>query len=55
MAHWVLGRMKPGSIVIMHANGRGRHTAKALLSIIHGLRGKGYAAITVSRLLGLER
>ena len=55
MAHWVLSRMKPGSIVIMHANGRGRHTAKALLPIIHGLRKKGYAPVTVSRLLGLER
>lgn len=55
MAHWVLSRMKPGSIVIMHANGRGRHTAKALLPIIHGLRGKGYAPATVSRLLGLQR
>jgi peptidoglycan/xylan/chitin deacetylase (PgdA/CDA1 family) len=55
MAHWVLSRMKPGSIVIMHANGRGRHTAKALLPIIHGLRGKGYAPVTVSRLLGLQR
>ncbi len=55
MAHWVLSRMKPGSIVIMHANGRGRHTAKALLPIIHGLREKGYAPLTVSRLLGLER
>jgi len=55
MAHWVLSRMKPGSIVIMHANGRGRHTAKALLPIIHGLREKGYAPVTVSHLLGLER
>ncbi len=55
MAHWVLGHMKPGSIVIMHANGRGRHTARALLPIIHGLRKKGYAPLTVSHLLGLEK
>jgi len=55
MAHWVLGHMKPGSIVIMHANSRGRHTARALLPIIHGLRKKGYAPLTVSHLLGLEK
>jgi len=55
MARWVLSRMKSGSIVIMHANGRGRHTARALRPIIQGLKGKGYAPVTVSRLLGLER
>ena len=54
MARWVLSRMKSGSIVIMHANGRGRHTARALRPIIQGLKGKGYAPVTVSRLLGPE-
>lgn len=53
MAQWVLAQVKPGSIVIMHANGRGRHTAGALPAIIHSLQGKGYTFVTISDLLGL--
>lgn len=43
-----------GSIVIMHANGRGWHTAEALPGIIEYLQSKGYTLVTVSQLLGLE-
>jgi len=41
-----------GSIIIMHANGRGWHTAEALPKIIEWLRGRGLQPVTVSELLG---
>ena len=47
-------RVKNGSIVLMHANGRGWHTAEALPMMIEYLRGQGYTLVTVSQLLGLE-
>ena len=40
-----------GSIVIMHANGRGWHTAEALPEVVSWLRGQGYELVTVSDLL----
>jgi peptidoglycan/xylan/chitin deacetylase (PgdA/CDA1 family) len=43
-----------GSIIIMHANGRGRHTAEALPEVIEYLRGKGFTLVTVPQLLGLS-
>ena len=45
---------RKGSIVIMHANGRGWHTAEALPSIIEYLQNKGLTLVTVSQLIGLE-
>jgi peptidoglycan-N-acetylglucosamine deacetylase len=47
-------RVQNGSIIVMHANGRGRHTAEALPQMIEYLRGQGYTLVTVSELLGLE-
>ncbi len=47
-------RVQNGSIIIMHANGRGWHTAEALPGIIEYLEGQGYTLVTVSQLLGLE-
>ncbi|HEX2997073.1 MAG TPA: polysaccharide deacetylase family protein [Anaerolineales bacterium] len=47
-------RVQNGSIIIMHANGRGWHTAEALPEMIEYLRGEGYILVTVSQLLGLE-
>lgn len=47
-------RAQNGSIIIMHANGRGWHTAEALPEMIEYLRGQGYVLVTVSQLLGLE-
>lgn len=51
MTREILGRARSGSIVIMHINGRGVHTAEALPDIISGLREKGYDLVTVSALL----
>lgn len=45
---------RKGSIVIMHANGRGWHTAEALPSVIEYLQNKGFVFVTVSQLIGLE-
>ena len=47
-------RARNGSIIIMHANGRGRHTAEALPSVIAYLRAKGLTLVTVPQLLGLS-
>ena len=46
----VLRGVKPGSVVIMHMNGRGWHTAEALPAVIRGLRKRGYRLVTVSQL-----
>jgi len=45
---------KPGSIVVMHINRRGWHTAEALPEIIAKLRKRGFEFVTVSELLGLD-
>jgi len=50
----VQNRVQNGSIIIMHANGRGWHTAEALPEMIEYLQGQGYTLVTVSQLLGLE-
>jgi len=47
-------RVQNGSIIIMHANGRGWHTAEALPEMIEYLQSQGYSLVTVSQLLGLE-
>ena len=51
MAKGVLAQIRPGSIVLMHANGRGYHTAEALAEIVPALRAKGFGFLTVSELL----
>lgn len=51
IAHAVLDQIRPGSIIIAHANGRGWHTAEALPLIIPELRARGYRFVTVSELL----
>jgi peptidoglycan/xylan/chitin deacetylase (PgdA/CDA1 family) len=51
MTREVLRQAKNGSIVIMHINGRGWHTAEALPAIIAGLKARGFTLVTVSRLL----
>jgi peptidoglycan/xylan/chitin deacetylase (PgdA/CDA1 family) len=47
-------RVQNGSIILMHANGRGWHTAEALPEMIEYLQNEGYTLVTVSQLLGLE-
>lgn len=54
MTAWVLQQVQPGSIIIMHANGRGWHTAEALPGIIQSLREQGYSLVTVSDLLQIQ-
>jgi peptidoglycan/xylan/chitin deacetylase (PgdA/CDA1 family) len=49
----VMARVRPGSILIFHANGRGWHTAEALRQIIPRLKEAGYKFRKVSELLKL--
>ena len=51
IAHAIVRGVKPGSIVISHANGRGFHTAEGLPLAIPKLRAAGYEFVTVSELL----
>ena len=51
----VLSGVRPGSIVVMHANGRGTHTAEALATIIPKLTAEGYRFVTVADLLAAGR
>ena len=44
---------RKGSIIIMHGNGRGWHTAEALPGIIQSLRDQGYTLVTISELLSI--
>lgn len=44
-------RVKPGSIIILHANRGGRHTAEALPKIIALLQTKGLHPVTMSTLV----
>jgi len=49
---WVLAKARPGSIVVMHMNRRGWHTAEALPDIIAGLRAKGFVLSQVGEMVG---
>ena len=55
ISHAVLAEAKPGSIVVMHANGRGTHTAEALRAIVPALRARGFTFATVAELLAAGR
>ena len=48
---WVLAKARPGSIVVMHMNRHGWHTAEALPDIIAGLRAKGFVLSKVSEMV----
>ena len=48
---WVLAKARPGSIVVMHMNRHGWHTAEALPDIIAGLRAKGFVLSQVSEMV----
>ena len=54
MIDWVLQQLQPGTIVIMHANGRGWHTAEALPSLIDQLQ-RDYTFVTISKLLNITK
>jgi len=47
----VIRDVRPGSIIVFHANGRGRGTAGALPKIVRTLKAKGFRFVTVSGLL----
>jgi len=49
----VMNGIKPGAIIIMHANGRGHGTAQALPRFIPMLQKMGYEFVTVTELLDL--
>src|SRR6185369_15314882 len=51
LVHAVLANVRPGSIVVLHANHRRFPTADALPEIVEGLRAKGLELVTVSRLV----
>ncbi len=51
IARAIIERARPGSIVVLHANGRGRRTAEALAIAIPELRAQGYAFATIGELL----
>jgi peptidoglycan/xylan/chitin deacetylase (PgdA/CDA1 family) len=51
----VTSRARKGSIIIMHANGRGWQTAKALPEIIRSLRSQGFELVTVTTLLNSSK
>lgn len=51
MVKGIMNKMRPGSIIIAHANGRGWHTGEALRTLIPALRKQGYRFVTVSQLL----
>jgi peptidoglycan/xylan/chitin deacetylase (PgdA/CDA1 family) len=55
LTQWVLQQAKPGSIIIMHVNGRGWHTAEALPAIIQTLREEGYTLVKISELLNIQK
>jgi peptidoglycan/xylan/chitin deacetylase (PgdA/CDA1 family) len=48
---WVLAKARPGSIVVMHMNRRGWHTAEALPEIVAGLRAKGFVLSQVGEMV----
>jgi peptidoglycan/xylan/chitin deacetylase (PgdA/CDA1 family) len=51
MTQAVLRHVRPGSIVLFHANGRGWHTPEALPAIVAELKRRGFGFVTVSELL----
>jgi peptidoglycan/xylan/chitin deacetylase (PgdA/CDA1 family) len=51
IAEAMIRNARPGSIIILHANGRGYHTAEALPIAIPALRAKGFEFVTISELI----
>ncbi len=49
----ILRSAKPGSIVVLHANGKGKETARALERTIPELKKRGFGFFTVSELLSM--
>ncbi len=49
----VMGSLRPGAIIVAHANGRGWHTSEALRIMIPLIQQAGYRFVTISELLTL--
>lgn len=54
-ARSLAGRVRPGSIVLLHANGVPPHTARIVEEVLPLLRARGYAFVTVGELLRAGR
>ncbi len=54
LARHIIDNVRPGSIVVLHANGLGKHTAAVLPEVITGLRARGLELVTVGQLLADE-
>jgi peptidoglycan/xylan/chitin deacetylase (PgdA/CDA1 family) len=54
LIRYIVSHTRNGSIIVMHVNGRGWHTAEALPEIIQSLRRKGFVFIKVSDLLAIH-
>ena len=50
LVRYVVSCAQNGSIIVMHVNGRGCHTAEALPEIIQSLRRKGFTFVKISEL-----
>src|SRR5262245_59502115 len=55
MIRTVVGKARPGSIIVFHINGRGLKTAQALPTIVHQLRERGFRFVHVSELMAAGR
>jgi peptidoglycan/xylan/chitin deacetylase (PgdA/CDA1 family) len=51
----VVGKARPGSIIVFHINGRGLKTAQALPAIVRELRERGFRFVHVSELMAAGR
>jgi len=51
LVEYVTEKARDGSIIVMHINRRGWHTAEALPQIITELRKRGFKLVTVSELI----
>jgi peptidoglycan/xylan/chitin deacetylase (PgdA/CDA1 family) len=55
-AHYILGHVKPGAIIILHDGGsRGKRTARILATVLPELRKRGYRVVTLSELMRNSR
>jgi peptidoglycan-N-acetylglucosamine deacetylase len=50
LIRYIVTSARNGSIMVMHVNGRGWHTAEALPEVIQGLRAKGFVFSKVSEM-----
>ena len=50
LVHYIVRSARNGSVIVMHINGRGRHTAEALPAVIEGLRKRGFRFVTIGEL-----